>query len=271
MTSHDVVASVRRTLGERRAGHTGTLDPFATGLLVVLLGRGTRLARFVEGRDKTYLATARLGVATDTDDVTGTVIGGTDRKVPDAELDAALRQLTGPQRQRPPAYSAKHVEGRRSYQLARRGEAVELPPVDVMVHELEVLERQGDLISFRTRVSAGTYVRALARDLGDLLGTGAHLTALRRERIGRLDLSGAMPLAELTGQAPLRPLRDVVPELPAVTLDADAAADVRHGRPVPCADADAPAVALLAGERLIGIAERTGGVLHPRVMLEDPA
>lgn len=270
-TSHDVVARVRKALGIRRVGHTGTLDPFASGLMVILLERATRLARFVEGREKTYLATARLGVATDTDDLTGAVTGGSVREVDDDELTAALAGLVGVQRQRPPAYSAKHVDGRRSYQLARRGLSVELPEVEVEVYGLDLLHREGDTVTFRARVGSGTYIRAIARDLGTNLGTGGHLTALRRERIGDLDVGDAVALEDVSRATPLLPAASVVRHLPMVSLEEPAARAVRHGQLIPWPDVRAPAVALFTEGRLIGIAEADGAVLRPSVVLEDPA
>jgi tRNA pseudouridine55 synthase len=257
--------------GVRRVGHTGTLDPFASGLLVVLVGRATRLARFVEDRDKTYLATAELGVTTDTDDRTGQVTGGSPRAVGDAELADALASLVGPQLQRPPAFSARHVDGRRSYQLARQGVIVEHPPTGIVVHELALVSRSGNLVTFRARVSRGTYVRALARDMGQRLGTGAHLAELRRERIGELDVADATPLADLTRDTPLRALADVLAHLPAAELGESDAQALRHGRAVAWAGAAAAAVTLHAGGRLLGVAEATGDLLRPVVVLEDPA
>ncbi|MFZ5624686.1 MAG: tRNA pseudouridine(55) synthase TruB, partial [Gemmatimonadota bacterium] len=206
ITSHDVVVRVRRVLGERSVGHTGTLDPFATGLLVVLVGRATRLARFVERRSKTYLATARLGVRTDTDDATGRVIDDAGRApgtVSRDEVAAALAALTGTCAQRPPAYSAKKVQGERSYRLARRGAAPELAAVEVTVERLELAAFDPPHVTFRAVVSAGTYVRAIGRDLGERLGTGAHLTALRREAIGDLRVEDAVPLDALSPGTPL--------------------------------------------------------------------
>jgi tRNA pseudouridine55 synthase len=270
-TSHDVVARVRKTFGVRRVGHTGTLDPFASGLLVVLVGRVTRLARFVEDRDKTYLATAALGVTTDTDDRTGQVTGGSPRPVSDEELTAAVESLIGTQLQRPPAFSARHVDGRRSYQLARRGVMVEHPPTEVVVHELQLVSRSENLVSFRARVSRGTYIRALARDLGQRLGTGAHLTELRREQIGDLDVADATPLAELGRDTALRPAAGVLAHLPAVELGETEAQAVRHGRAVPWAGNAAAVVTLHAGGRLLGIAQATGELLRPVVVLEDSA
>jgi tRNA pseudouridine55 synthase len=279
-TSHDVVQRVRRAYGTRAAGHTGTLDPFATGLLVVLVGRATRLARFVEARPKRYLATARLGVATETDDATGAVTATAD-PVSVAALDEhrvrqALLALRGEGRQRPPAYSAKKVQGERSYALARRGEAVALAEVPVTVHDVELVAWRNPELRFRVTVSAGTYVRALARDLGLALGVGAHLTALRREAIGPLRVEDAAPLEALEGpetRPPLLPPLAVLPDMPRAALDEAGALDVGHGRPVPLpaelADsADDLDVALVHGGRLVAVAGRRGGSLQPDVVLE---
>lgn len=268
-TSHDVVQQVRRALGTRSVGHAGTLDPFATGLLVLLVGRATRLARFVEGCEKTYLATARLGVATDTDDPTGAVLpGGIARHVEDAELAAALASLAGAQRQRPPAYSAKHVAGERSYRLARRGAAVELAETPVVVHDIELVARKDDLVTFRTTVSAGTYVRAMARDLGERLGTGAHLTQLRRERIGDLSVTEAVQLSEVGPEMQLVPPARLVSRIPAHETDSESATAVGHGRAIRGAAEERGFVALIHAGKLLAIAEADGAWLRPRVVLE---
>jgi tRNA pseudouridine55 synthase len=265
-------------------GHTGTLDPFATGLLVLLFGRATRLARFVEQQAKTYLATARLGLRTTTDDLGGEPLGepvgaGDVDAIDEAALRAALAGFLGPQPQRPPAFSAKRVAGERSHRLARRGELRELPEVMVTVHGIELIDHRPPLATFRTTVSAGTYVRALARDLGERLGVGAHLTALRRERIGPLDVADAVPLDALGDGAPLRPARDVLAHLPAVELDADGRRAVAHGRPIrdPSARADGPpepesgaVVTLVHGPELVAVGTAAGGVVRPSVVLVEP-
>ena len=271
---------MRRVLGTRAVGHTGTLDPFATGLLVMLLGRATRLARFVESSDKTYLAVARLGVRTVTDDRTGAALGDPAdvTGLSETAVRNALVGLGGSGRQRPPAYSAKRVAGERSYRLARRGHAVELAEVPVTVHRIELTEWQPPEVAFRATVSAGTYVRALARDLGEALGVGGHLTALRREAIGGLRVGEAIPLDRLAPDTPLVPLTRILAHLPAVELDESTRAAIRHGRAV--ADqadrrtggqADGVAhVALLAGGDLIGVARAEGAWLKPVVVLESP-
>ena len=273
-TSHDVVVRVRRALGVRSAGHTGTLDPFASGLMIVLVGRATRLARFVSSQPKRYAATARLGVATTTDDHTGAPLpaeGGRGTSVSASEVTAALESFRGRSLQRPPAYSARHVDGERSYRLARRGVEVSLPETPVTVHDIALVALRGDLIDFRVTVSAGTYVRALARDLGERLGTAAHLTALRREAIGPMDLARAVPLDALSRATPVLPPLDVLEHLPAVALDADAARDVSHGRPIDAAAISAvegEVVALVREGQLAAVADVRAGRLQPIVVLE---
>ena len=274
ITSHDAVQRVRRALGTRSVGHTGTLDPFATGLLVVLVGRATRLARFVEPQPKTYLATARLGPRTDTDDRTGSVIeespvDGLSRE----RVLEALAGFVGEQRQRPPAYSAKHVGGERSYRLARRGEAAEPPEATVTVHRIEPVGWASPALTFRATVSAGTYLRAIARDLGARLGVGAHLTALRREAIGGLRVEDAIPLDQVTRDALLPPAQ-VLRHLPAVELDAEAKAAVVHGRAVADIGVEGGrsggAVVLLEGSELVAVAQAEDGWLKPTVVLGQP-
>jgi tRNA pseudouridine55 synthase len=273
LTSHDAVQRVRRALGTRQAGHTGTLDPFATGLLVVLVGRATRLARFVESEAKTYLATARLGVRTDTDDLTGAVLQERPVGALSAEeLREALAAFLGEQQQRPPAYSARHVRGERSYRLARRGTAVEPPASTVRVHRIELVAWEPPAVSFRATVSAGTYLRAIGRDLGERLGVGAHLTALRREAIGGLRVEDAVPLDRVGAEAVL-PAARVLGHLPAVELDPAGKAAVVHGRAV--ADGGAAVerglpVVLLAGDEVVAVARPEEGRLRPTVVLARP-
>jgi tRNA pseudouridine55 synthase len=271
MTSHDVVQRVRRVLGVRAAGHTGTLDPFATGLLVVLVGRATRLARFVEAQSKTYLATARLGIRTDTDDVTGRIIATVEAAVDESRLRQALSGFIGTQLQRPPEYSAKHVGGERSYQKARRGEAVQLDPARITVEQMEMVEFRAPLVTFRAVVSTGTYVRALARDLGEQLSVGAHLTSLRREAIGRLLVEQAVPLERLSPRTLVSP-RAVLGDIPTVELGSDEQDAVSHGRAVRAAaeQAGSEAVALVAGGELVAIARNHEGWLRPTVVLQTP-
>jgi tRNA pseudouridine55 synthase len=274
-TSHDVVQHVRRALQIRAAGHTGTLDPFATGLLVVLVGRATRLARFVEAQPKTYFATGRLGRRTTTDDLTGDVVGSESGElVPEILLRATLERFLGSQAQRPPQFSAKRVDGERSYRKARRGEPVELAEVSVTVHGINLLAYRPPEFDFRVTVSAGTYVRAIARDLGDQLGVGAHLTHLRREAIGPLRVEDAVPVEQVCARI-LLPPRSVLTHLPAVNLDEAGRRDVAHGRAVVDSGAagqrgSGAAVALLGDDELVAVARAENGWLYPSVVLETP-
>jgi tRNA pseudouridine55 synthase len=273
-TSHDAVSQVRRALGLRSVGHTGTLDPFASGLLIVLAGRATRLARFLDGLSKTYTGVARLGVRTDTDDRTGTPLGkpvslaGIDERRVAAEVHA----MTGSYLQRPPVYSAKKVGGVRSYRRARQGEPVSVPEVPVTVYAAELLGLDGDRATFRVRVSTGTYIRALARDLGERLGVGAHLDELRREAIGSLRVGDAVPLADVGPGTPLVPLTRVLEHLPAVGLDEVQRADVRHGRRLRSRDTEGPRarepVVLTADGVDVAVARVEEGYLQPVVVLE---
>jgi tRNA pseudouridine55 synthase len=209
MTSHDVVDVVRRAYGERSVGHLGTLDPFATGLLIVLVGRATRLANFVEAEPKVYEAVIRFGFETDTDDSTGTQT----RVAPAPDHSAVLRgiaQLTGTLEQVPPAYSAKQVAGRRAYAAARSGTPLDLAPVRVDVEDWAVRRVRGDRLEATITCRGGTYVRALARDLGRLAGSAAHLESLRRTHVGDFDVADAVTVERLRDNPPpLRLLRVV--------------------------------------------------------------
>jgi tRNA pseudouridine55 synthase len=232
-TSHDVVDRVRLVLGEKRAGHTGTLDPFATGVLPVCLGKATRLVRFLAGGEKVYRATVRLGFATSTDDALGEPLGPPREVRADAAaVREAARGLTGDLLQVPPVFSAKRHGGQRHYDLARQGVAVERAPAPVTVHALEVLEVAGGRIEVEVRCSPGTYVRALARDLGEALGVGGHLTALRRTRSGTFGIDAAVGWEDLADHAHdrLLPLSGLLGEMPAARVDGRGARALRHGR-----------------------------------------
>ncbi|MET0555016.1 MAG: tRNA pseudouridine(55) synthase TruB [Vicinamibacteria bacterium] len=240
-TSHDVVDAVRRALGLRRVGHTGTLDPFASGVLPVCVGQATRLARFLTDGEKAYRARVRLGFATDTDDLTGTPLGEPRAVgVDDAAIRAACARLVGTLPQVPPSFSAKKVDGRRSYELARAGLAVPREAVVVTVHAIDLVARAGDALEIEVRCAAGTYVRALARDLGAMLGTGAHLTELRRARSGGFGLEAAVPLDRVGDAASLRPLDALLPEWPSVRVGARGAEAIGFGRPLTRELTDAP-------------------------------
>jgi tRNA pseudouridine55 synthase len=274
MTSHDVVQRVRRVLGLRAVGHTGTLDPFATGLLVLLLGRATRLARFLDRQTKQYLATARLGIRTSTDDLTGRVTAQSSdwELVSRSTLEQELGGLEGEQLQQPPQFSAKQVAGERSYRKARRGEVASLEPARVTVHLIELIEYQPPDVTFRAEVSTGTYIRALARDLGERLGVGAHLTELRRQAIGSLRVEDAVTLEQI-GPDAVMPAHAVLPDLPRVELDATARNAVAHGQAVVDGReagrrGGGAAVALLAAGELVAVAEEENGLLRPKVVLE---
>ena len=231
-TSHDIVDRARRALATRRVGHTGTLDPFATGVLALCIGRATRLARFLAAGEKAYRATVRLGFATTTDDRTGDpLLPERPVEIADSTLREALAGLVGSFDQVPPAFSARQVGGRRLYELARRGEAVARAATPVTVHALELVAREGHTLELDVRCSAGTYVRALARDLGERLGTGAHLAALRRTRSGAFELSQAVPGDDLAGaRERLIPLEGLLLDLPAVRVGEEGRRLVSHGR-----------------------------------------
>jgi tRNA pseudouridine55 synthase len=271
ITSHDVVSLARRALGTRRIGHAGTLDPFATGLLVLLVGHATRLLPHLDGEPKVYDASIVFGAETDTDDVTGTVVATS--PLPDPErVRAVIASLTGTFAQLPPAYSAKHVGGRRAYDAARRGETPELQPVPVTVHDWQVRELTTDRLDTTITCGGGTYIRALARDLGRLSGSTAHLASLRRVRSGPFDVADAASVDDLRGgTASVQPPLDAIPHLALVTLSPADVVDVRHGRSVPAAwpDACAAAKSALVDEtgRLVAISERVDAMWQPRVVL----
>lgn len=242
MTSHDVVARMRRIMATRKVGHAGTLDPMATGVLVIGIGRATKLLGHLSLDRKSYLATIALGAATDTDDAEGVVRSTADPaqldEVDDAAVRAAVAELTGEIEQVPSAVSAVKVDGKRAYARVRAGEDVQLAPRPVSVHRFDVLTIQrASTISVDAMVScsSGTYVRALARDLGTALGVGGHLTALRRTEVGPFGLAHARTLEQLADRPELSLTLDgaVSTAFATHTVDAATAVDVRHGRPIP--------------------------------------
>jgi tRNA pseudouridine55 synthase len=271
MTSHDVVSIVRRGVHTRRVGHAGTLDPFATGLLVLLLGRGTRLMPFIDGEPKVYDATIAFGAETDTDDATGEITREAPLPVASA-IDDGIARLTGEIMQVPPAYSAKQVGGTRAYAAARRGKQLELAPALVTIHEWKTLSRDAATLSVRITCSGGTYIRALARDLGRLAGSAAHLVALRRLKSGVFDVADAATLdAVRAGEIDIRPLRDAIPSLATRSLTTAELARVLHGNPVIDETASVDRAALVdENGGLVAIAERSGTELRPKVVLRDP-
>jgi tRNA pseudouridine55 synthase len=269
ITSHDVVAVVRRATGAKRVGHAGTLDPFATGLLVVLIGRATRLIPYIEGEPKVYHATIRFEEETDTDDATGIVVrraGAPD----DAAILSAVEQLTGPLDQFPPAYSAKSVGGVRAYAAARRGSPLELAAARVTVYEWRIIARNGNDVEARIVCGAGTYVRALARDLGRLTASAAHLAALRRARSGRFSVDEAQSLDDFAdGRATIHPPRDAVPQFATQELTATELARVVHGNSV-TPQVEGAFVSLVDDTgALVAIAERHRDELRPKTVLRD--
>jgi tRNA pseudouridine55 synthase len=242
-TSHDVVARVRRALGQPRVGHTGTLDPGATGVLPLVLGRATRLAQFLSGGDKSYESVIRLGFSTDTGDAEGrrTSDEWTGGKPSLADVEQALHEFRGTFLQQPPAFSAKKIGGARSYRLARRaariptGVATLPAPVQVTAHALELVSLDGDLLTLRVICAAGFYVRALAQDLGDRLGTGAHLLGLRRTRSAEFTLAQAVSLETIertpaTAEKAIIPLGALLSAVRAATLTKGGIDHVSHGR-----------------------------------------
>jgi tRNA pseudouridine55 synthase len=284
-TSHDVVARIRSVARERSVGHTGTLDPRATGLLPLVLGKATRLASVLAGGDKTYEASVRLGVSTSTDDGDGTVTDLFTGPLPDAsQIDEALTAFRGTFEQTPPTHSAKRIGGQKAYDLARREVPVVLKPVTVTVQSLVRHAYEAGTVRLELTVTSGFYVRALARDLGRALGCGAHLDALRRTRVGRFEVTQALPLAEAERLGPdvrghLLSPGDALAEFPAVTVTELGLKRAVHGnslgpehlemRYVPPAGLTAAGrVRILAPDgRLVALANSRGGLLHPAVVL----
>ncbi|MDR6198923.1 tRNA pseudouridine55 synthase [Microbacterium sp. SORGH_AS428] len=280
LTSHDVVSRSRRALNTRKVGHAGTLDPMATGLLVLGVGAATRLLTYVVGLDKTYETTILLGASTDTDDADGTVVSRADaptlQAVTDEQIRAGIVALTGDIEQVPSTVSAIKVAGRRAYDLARAGEDVVLASRAVTVSRFEVLavRRAAEVIELDAVVdcSSGTYIRALARDLGTALGVGGHLTALRRTRIGSFDVSRAVDLEHIDPDALLQPAAAAAMALPTLAVSDDEARDLRHGKRLSGAAsrvAATPAAAIGPDGALIGVLERRGGDLKSAMNMPE--
>lgn len=234
ITSHDVVSRVRRLAGTRKVGHAGTLDPMATGVLVLGVNRATRLLGHLLGSDKSYAATIRLGVATTTDDAEGEVVAtAATEAVTEQQVRAGLAAMVGRIQQRPSSVSAIKVAGRRAYDRVRAGETVELPARTVDIHELQVTRVALPSVEISVRCSSGTYVRAIARDLGESLGVGGHLSALRRTAVGPYDVSGAHTLEELADDFALLPIAAAARQFfESAELSEQQAADVAVGRPL---------------------------------------
>jgi tRNA pseudouridine55 synthase len=281
LTSHDVVIVARRLLGERRIGHTGTLDPMATGVLALACGRATRLVQFLVASDKEYVAQVRFGIATDTYDCTGRETARTD-DLPSADaIERSFDACCGDQLQLPPPVSAKKIAGRRAYALARAGEAPQPAPVHVRLDALQVQSIDGPVATVRLRCSSGFYVRALAHAVGQRVGTGACLQALRRTRSGEFALSAAVTLEALQrnpaqARTRIEPMEQLLAQLPSAVLTADGLERVRHGRDVGtehlrnARPSGAPPWVRLVSEQgaLVALAMPRGfGVLHPSVVL----
>jgi tRNA pseudouridine55 synthase len=278
MTSHDVVAHVRRLTGEKSVGHLGTLDPMATGVLPLVLGRFTRLAQFYNDADKRYEGAIRFGWSTDTYDAEGTPTG------PPQWIHLTLDRLrefahrfTGQIEQFPPPFSAKKIAGTPAYKLARKGQPVELKPKQVEVKELDILSFDGRQARFKAWVSSGTYLRSLAHDLGQVAGTGAHLAELQRTTVREFTITEAHSLEELEQASAANTVeklflhpRLVLPEFPAVSASEESAARIRHGGAVNLPEfSKASTVRVFAGQReLLAIAKRVAGTLfQPKVVL----
>jgi tRNA pseudouridine55 synthase len=263
MTSHDAVDIVRRSLGTRKVGHAGTLDPMATGLLVLGVGRATRLLRYLGELPKTYAATGRLGEETDTLDADGEIVRTAPVDVSLAEVERACASLVGESMQTPPAYSAVKVGGRKLYEAARRGEVLEAPARPIRVDAFEVSAFDGRDLEARITCSAGTYVRGLVADVGRSLGCGAHLVRLRRTAIGSFRVQEARP----PGEGALEPVERAVRHLPSIVLEPEEARAASHGRPLGPAGILGPYAVLDPEGAVVGIYRDEGPMARPEVIL----
>ena len=264
VTSHDVVDSVRRSLATRKVGHAGTLDPMAAGLLMIGVGRATRLLRFLGDLPKTYEGTLRLGVETDTLDADGDVVRESPVDVTKEQVAQAMRSLVGESLQRPPAYSAVKVGGRKLYEAARAGEQLEAEPRAIRVDAFDLASFDPPDVTFRVICSGGTYVRVLAADVGAAVSTGAHLTALRRMAIGPYRAEDAVTPDAV--RDPL-PIEVAVGHLPRLDLEADEAEAASHGRPLGPAGIEGPYGVFGPDRQLIGVYEDDGPRARPQVIL----
>jgi len=275
ITSHDVVARLRRLAGERSVGHLGTLDPMATGVLPLVLGKMTRLAQFYLTSEKCYEGEIRFGFSTDTYDAEGEPTGAPQPVGLTLEqVRAAAAGFRGMIQQMPPPFSAKKIAGVPAYKLARKKREVELKPIQVEIREFEILQLGGDRAAFKARVASGTYLRSVAHDLGQLLGVGAHLAALRRTRVAEFSLQEARTLDQLEQAASIESLcihpRRILPEFPSVTAPEESLGRIRNGMAVNLPEMSrAPLVKVFAGQaELVCIASRVAGTLfHPKVVL----
>jgi tRNA pseudouridine55 synthase len=277
MTSHDVVTRLRRATGESMVGHLGTLDPMATGVLPLLLGKYTRLAQFFGPMPKAYTGAIRFGFSTDTYDAEGTPVAQAVTRLPtNEEIQAAAVHFRGQVDQTPPPFSAKKVDGRPAYKAARRGETLELKPVSLTIEEFVIGELEGECAEFTMRISSGGYVRSVAHDLGRALGCGAHLARLRRIAAGPFTLAQALTLDEMCALAAAGTLeqslphpRTLLPELPATTADTWVAGRLRNGNAVNLPEfSNAPLAKVFAGQRdLVAIVRRVAGTLFQPIVV----
>ncbi len=278
VTSHDVVARLRRITGERSIGHLGTLDPMATGVLPLLLGKFTRLAQYFSSAEKSYSGTIRFGFATDTYDADGVAVGEcVEAKLSMADVRRAARRFHGEMQQLPPPFSAKKIEGTPAYKLARAGKPVELKTASINIACFEIVGFEGADAEFVMEISAGGYVRSVAHELGKDLGCGAHLASLRRTRAGAFTLARAHSLEALESlagnmqgllDACVHP-RNLLPDMPAVTGDEYVLGRLRNGAQVNLPElSQSPLVRVFAGQReLVGIAKRVAGTLFQPVVV----
>jgi tRNA pseudouridine55 synthase len=277
MTSHDVVSRLRRATGESMVGHLGTLDPLATGVLPLLLGKYTRLAQFFGPMPKAYTGAIRFGFSTDTYDSEGIPVAQAVTRLPtNEEIQAAAVHFRGQVDQTPPPFSAKKVDGKPAYKAARRGETVVLKPVSLMIEEFVIGELEGEYAEFAMRISSGGYVRSVAHDLGKALGCGAHLARLRRVAAGPFTLAQALTLEEMCALAAAGTLeqslphpRTLLPELPATTADTWVAGRLRNGNAVNLPEfSNAPLAKVFAGQRdLVAIVRRVAGTLFQPIVV----
>jgi tRNA pseudouridine55 synthase len=273
MTSHDVVEQVRRTLDRQRVGHAGTLDPFATGILLVLIGSATRLMEYVHLLPKTYEAELTLGATSDTDDLTGTLTTTSKYRPAQIEIDTILKSFVGNYEQMPPRYAAIKVKGKKLYEYARAGESITTKLRPVTIQAIERLKYEYPILTIKVVCSTGTYIRALGRDIGEKLTTGAHVSALQRTAIGQFELNQAWQLTDISPQSfpqALHPVAELVSHLPTVTLSDDNVVKLRQGRAVEWDKSDTltsnqPLVLLTGQHKLIGI-----GSYEPATRLLSP-
>lgn len=275
LTSNDALQKARRLFSAAKGGHTGTLDPLATGLLPLCFGEATKFSADLLDADKTYEAVLKLGVTTDSGDAEGKVVASAAVDVTENDIFRVLPMFTGDLQQIPPMHSALKRDGRPLYELARQGIEVEREARAVTIHRLECLAFAGDSLSLRVACSKGTYIRVLAADIGRELGCGAHLTALRRTVVGDLDLANAVTLAELEALdeagrlAHLQPVDALVHTLPIVAVEGEAESRFRHGNPVDLPAGLSGKIRVYAGDQLIGVGEPgSDGRLWPKRLVQ---